>query len=717
MNEGMTGKVVAVMVVGMVGLAAATQAATNYWSGATSGNMSGTPNNWSGSLADPGSADIAAWDAATYVNAPTANASMTLGALWFTANNTAGVTFGGGTGTLTLNGVSGIGIQVDSGSGAINTGGATFKIGANQSWLNNSSQTLNINGTVNNSGNTTPYTMTIDGTGNTALSKAVTSGTVGTLSITKTGTGVLSFNAMCSLGNLTINQGKVTLSANTSGSIFGSATAYLGDITVGNSNSATISSSYTSGKNNNNYLVVNPGSTGTLALLYAQTAAGHTFTWSGGVALSNALTLASSGNANNTLVLSSVISGTSGLNIGTTDISNLGTVSLTGANTYSGGLVVNSGSLTLLNDQSAATGSLSLGTTNGAATTLNIGSATQTAATSVKVGATKAIQVGANTTAGVGTSTEKLNVAGTSGYNTTVTNDGTLLAGRASVVTIGSYSTWNQNNSMTIQAQGGYSATLTVYTNGTFTYAGSTAINMQPGGSLNGDAFLTIVGGTFTTAQGFNLGAGGGPPFNRYGIITLSGGGMLRLSGAIPSLTTINSTGLFKLGAGGGTIDTAGFDTTLSTVLTNATAQIGSLIKSGAGTLALTNAITYSGATTVSNGVLDVSSATAFASTNWTIAALGTLKRGATNLAGKNLAVGVDGANAGLLDVTGNLTLGGNLTVTGSSSGSRKIAQATGTISGTFSTTSLPSGFVLTLRNSSKELWVGYPGGTIIRFF
>ena len=106
------------------GLAAPANAANLNWSGATNGNMSGTAANWGGSV--PGSADTAIWNTASYTNAPTLNANQTIGSLLFDAGNTAGVTFGASAFTLSLNS-STTGIQLNAGSGAVDTGGVNFK--------------------------------------------------------------------------------------------------------------------------------------------------------------------------------------------------------------------------------------------------------------------------------------------------------------------------------------------------------------------------------------------------------------------------------------------------------------------------------------------------------------------------------------------------------------------------------------------------------------
>jgi autotransporter-associated beta strand protein len=326
-----------------------------------------------------------------------------------------------------------------------------------------------------------------------------------------------------------------------------------------------------------------------------------------------------------------------------------GTLTLSGTNTFSGGLVARAGTLNLLNDQSAVTGSVSVGTDNAAAATLNIGSASQTAATGLTISGANAIQVGG--TAG-GTAVERLNVAGTNGFLTTVTNNGTLLVARASVVTIGTCSIWNQSNSLTVQSVGGYAANMTVNTGGTLAYNGSTAISLIPGSSST--AFLTIAGGTLTTTQGFSYGT---PSGSYAGRITLNNGGTLSLSAMIANLTS--GSGAFQLGTGGGVIDTAGFSTTLGTAVNNVSGQTGSLTKTGTGTLTLSNANGYTGATIVSNGTLVVNGSLAESvvtvASNATLSGTGTINGAVTIHDGGIFAPGP-------LSGTGTLTLSNSLT-------------------------------------------------------
>ena len=133
------------------------------WSGATSGNMSGTPANWGGTV--PTATDIAQWNTATYNNAPSANVDMSIGQLLFDAGNTGGVTFGAGASTLTLTGNSGTGIQMNSGSGAVNTASIRFALGDAQKWSNGDNSPLTVGGTIDTGG----FLLTLDGVGATSL--------------------------------------------------------------------------------------------------------------------------------------------------------------------------------------------------------------------------------------------------------------------------------------------------------------------------------------------------------------------------------------------------------------------------------------------------------------------------------------------------------------------------------------------------------------------
>jgi fibronectin-binding autotransporter adhesin len=110
--------------------------------------------------------------------------------------------------------------------------------------------------------------------------------------------------------------------------------------------------------------------------------------------------------------------------------------------------------------------------------------------------------------------------------------------------------------------------------------------------------------------------------------------------------------------AGGGSVNTNGFNTTIS----QAIGGTGGLTKTGAGTLTLAGASSYAGATTVNGGTLSVTGSVASAMTaasGGTLGGTGTV--GATTVAsGGTIAPGVGGA--GTLHVTGPLTLAGGST-------------------------------------------------------
>src|ERR1700676_4809251 len=165
---------------------ATSRAATFQWTGTTNGNLSGTATNYSPN-GTPGSADIIEFNAATYTNPPTMNGTFTLGALWFAGGDTAGVTIGGASAltlnAATVNGNLNIGIEMDSGSGAVAVN-APLILGAAQTWLNNSANTLTIGGSITNS----TFGLTIAGSGNTTINGAFTGTTSGGLTMSGTGT-------------------------------------------------------------------------------------------------------------------------------------------------------------------------------------------------------------------------------------------------------------------------------------------------------------------------------------------------------------------------------------------------------------------------------------------------------------------------------------------------------------------------------------------------
>jgi autotransporter-associated beta strand protein len=205
-----------------------------------------------------------------------------------------------------------------------------------------------------------------------------------------------------------------------------------------------------------------------------------------------------------------------------------GTSILTANNSYTGGTVINAGTLQVTNNNSVGTGAVTLGG--------------------------GIFQAGAN---GLNFS-NPFNVNTTGGAVDTNGNTLTLVG---------------------VIADGNGPGALTKMGTGTLTLS---AANTYSGGT-------TVIGGLINFNSASNFGSG---------TITLNGGGLQWASGT----STDISSRLAAFGAGGATFDTNGNNVTLSSALLGT----GGLTKIGAGALTLTGTNTYSGATTISGGTLQL---------------------------------------------------------------------------------------------------------------
>jgi autotransporter-associated beta strand protein len=568
--------------------------------------MSGTPANWGGTT--PTGTDTARWNAASYTNAPSANANMPIGQLLFDAGNTAGVTFGTGANTLTLNGLGSplVGIDMVSGSGAVNTGSAKFALGASQIWQNNSSSLLSGAGTINLG----TFALTVDGTGNITRTGIISNG-----SIIKNGTGTLSINAANTFaGGLTINNG--TVSGNNAASFGGAGGVIsLGDTTASNTNNATLIAAHSNTVANN--ITVNAGSSGTLKISTNPGSSNQGPTFSGTVALNKDLTIDNQciGGSATTIKLTNTITGTSSRTITLTSATNaIGTTygtAITADNSasFAGNIVVQGGMLSFGNNSLGSGGAGSLQFTGNATLQWN-GTNTQ------DISAKQLNPGSSSNTLTLNLLTNNVAFATTNG----LTGSGTITkANTTGVLTLsaannfsGIFNTGTTANGVVI----GHSAALQ---SATVNQGVANAVNFGTGitaatfGALTGNFALALTNAD-TNPVALTVGGNGGNSTNTAlisgaGSITQNGAGILQLgSGGAGTVVSTFSGGLNLLA---GSLDYKGSATPGSDVQTGGGSLVGGhwgigTVTLGNGTatdVTLTNS-TGSGARTFSNNVV-----------------------------------------------------------------------------------------------------------------
>ena len=285
-----------------------------------------------------------------------------------------------------------------------------------------------------------------------------------------------------------------------------------------------------------------------------------------------------------------------GLGYGLTKLG-AGALTLSGSNNYSGPTIVSVGTLNI-NGRETATGSYLVGPAAASVATANFNSGSV-----VVIAATNTIQVGNNAPSGTGGS-QTLNVFGT------VTNQGQLYDGREGVLNLNAGALWLQTGDMSINGQGGYASAMTVNSGASLFYTGPDTIKIEPMSGNSGAATLTIAGGMVSTTQGFEQTTSS----TALGTLALANGGTIALAASVPELIVVNSgTATFSLGAGGGAIDTAGFNSDVAVDITG----LGTLTKKGAGTLSLSyGPFSYTGNTYINGGVLALTGPATLASTN-----------------------------------------------------------------------------------------------------
>lgn len=346
--------------------------------------------------------------------------------------------------------------------------------------------------------------------------------------------------------------------------------------------------------------------------------------------------------------------------------SGLGTLTLSGANSYTGATAVDGGILTFANVASKSAGS------------------TVTAASAGSVGlGVKASDALFYSAANVGSlfnsnSLTGFNLNAASGVAIDTTNAGgsfdqtvALTAARALTKLGTGTLVMSQNNS--------YNGVTTV-TAGTLHIQHANALGATSGNTVvasGGNLFmgtanlsiaeaLNLTGNGSTGTNGALNFGGGVTGMAVTGAITLGGAARIQGDGG----TGATLSGGIDLGANALTYNT---DTSASHIVNGVkiTGTGGSLIKSGAGTLSLLIANDYTGVTTVSGGILNIQHADALGATsgNTSVANAATLQlQGGIPFAAEPLTMAAGSSGTARLEnVSGNNTWNGPITITGSS--------------------------------------------------
>ena len=314
---------------------------------------------------------------------------------------------------------------------------------------------------------------------------------------------------------------------------------------------------------------------------------------------------------------------------------------------------------TLFIGSANAAGSSANGTinqTNGTVTTLSTGDGTliiggRSSATTLGVGVynlrggTLNMANGGNFWVG-GYGTGTLNVSGGTATLSGYVSVGRMAGGTGALnLSAGTVAQTNAARSLLIGESG--TGTATISGTGQLTVSGT---QLTLGANSTGIATVNLNGGTITVPKVVKGSGSGTFNFN---------GGTLRANAS--STTFLTGLTAANVQSGGAVIDDGGYAITIGQALAN---QGGGLTKNGTGTLTLTAADIYAGATVVNQGTLlvngSLTTGQVIVTNNATLGGTGVITGAVTVASGATLSPGV---TLGTLTVSNNLTLAGNLRI------------------------------------------------------
>ncbi len=416
-------------------------------------------------------------------------------------------------------------------------------------------------------------------------------------------------------------------------------------------------------------------------------------------------------NGTGPLTISNTVTGT-----GTLSLTGSGILTLSGANTYTGLTTVSTGALNIQNANALGTTAAGTSVTSGAALQIQGGITTEAEALTLNgtgittTGALRNIS-GTNTYAGL------ITLGGASRINSdagtlTLSNTGRIQAsgsgigltvGGAGNTTIAGIDTGSGTltkdgaGTLTLTQSSGFSGGLAVnegtvrlLTSGAYALNLSGSVSIASGAVLSADQtannhhhieVMTLNGGTLTSINGpaGEANDGGFSNFYLQGGVVVGGSSMSTISATTVGL----NNGSFNVGN-----VAEGTDLLVSSRII--TADGPSLIKTGDGTMTLTGANTYTTATTISAGTLQIGAGgtTGSLSANSAITNNGTLSfnRSNTITQGTNFHREISGTGAVTQAGSGTLVLSGTNTYSGAttiSAGTLEVSGASGALTAT----------------------------------